>query len=82
MIKPLGKFPDGSEYGLGIRKWTTHRKQRVYFGHTGFWGIGMFYCPATDVSVVFCRNHPGGPTTIWDSIDIFDSVLDDVGMFR
>ncbi len=82
MTKLLGTFPDGSEYGLGIRQWVTQRKQRVYYGHTGYWGVGMFYCPATDLSVVFCRNHPGEPTTIWDTLDVFDGVLDDVGLFR
>ena len=82
MTKSLGQFPDGSEYGLGIRKWAAQRKQRVYLGHTGFWGVGMFYCPATDVSVVFCRNQPGGPTTIWDTLDVFDNALEDLGFVR
>lgn len=81
MLKPLGQFPDGSEYGLGIRKTVTEHKRRAYFGHTGFWGIGMFYCPAHEVSVVFCQNQTGGPT-IWENLDVFDSALEDAWLVR
>jgi len=42
----------------------------------------MFYCPTSDVSVVFCRNQPGGPMTIWDNLDAFDDALKDLGLFR
>ena len=39
----------------------------------------MFYCPATDVSVVFCRNQPGD---IGKELNAFQEALDDVGLFR
>jgi D-alanyl-D-alanine carboxypeptidase len=79
MTKPLGTLPDGSEYGLGLMKSTTEAKQHAYWGHAGFWGVGMFYCPANNVSVVFCRNQPAD---IGKELNIFDEVLDEVGLFR
>ena len=60
-------------------KSATESRQHAYWGHTGYWGVGMFYCPATDVSVVFCRNQPGD---IGKELNAFQEALDDVGLFR
>lgn len=79
MTKPLGTLAEGSEYGLGLMKSTTEAKQHAYWGHAGFWGVGMYYCPASDVSVVFCRNQLAD---IGKELNALDETLDEVGLFR
>jgi D-alanyl-D-alanine carboxypeptidase len=79
MTKPLGTLPDGNEYCLGLTKSVTECGQHAYWGHGGLWGAGMFYCPASTVSVVFCRNQPGD---IGKELSVFHETLDDVGLFR
>lgn len=79
MTKPLATLPTGIEYGLGLMKSVTECGQHAYWGHAGYWGVGMFYCPASDVSVVFCRNQPGD---IGKELNDIQEVLNDVGLFR
>ena len=79
MTKPHGRFAEGQEYGLGIRMNVTNRGQRTYLGHFGYWGVGMFYCPAHDVSLVYCRNQPG---KCIEDLDSLDELVGQVGLIR
>ena len=79
MTTPLGRLPDDTDYGLGIRRKTTPRGHREYWGHFGYWGVGMFYCPTCDVSMVYCRDQP---ESVHQDLEAIDGVLEEAGLSR
>lgn len=50
---------NSSSYGLGLerKEYKLSNKTIVVYGHEGAWGVGMYYIPATDTSIVFTMNQ-------------------------
>ena len=49
----------GFFYGLGLehRIFNASGKTIDVYGHSGFWGTGVYYIPATDTSIVYTMNQ-------------------------
>ena len=60
--QPRTNFDQGQttydRYSGGLMHWNIDGIE--VWGHTGFWGIGMFYIPQADVSLTFSRNQVEG----------------------
>ena len=76
--KPQAYFDNGdftfNAYTFGLARWRVLDRFECW-GHTGFYGVGMFYFPEFDVSVVFANNQVNA--SISDDLDAFTRVLHD-----
>jgi hypothetical protein len=59
LSEPQKYFDNGeftyNRYSCGLARWNIDGVE--VWGHTGFWGIGMFYLPDDDVTIVFANNQ-------------------------
>ncbi len=46
-------------YGLGLerRVYTVSGKEIVVYGHSGLWGVGVYFIPATKTSIIYTMNQ-------------------------
>ncbi|MEM8816628.1 MAG: serine hydrolase domain-containing protein [Pseudomonadota bacterium] len=59
-MRTSGPTPEaGLSYGLGLehRVYTFSGKTIDVYGHSGFWGTGVYYIPATNTSIVYTMNQ-------------------------
>jgi D-alanyl-D-alanine carboxypeptidase len=68
---PRAKQSEGERdvYGNGVYPIQFGRNH--CFGHSGFWGIMSFYCPASDITVTWTMNNAG---EVSDKVDIFQRI--------
>ena len=78
--EPQKYFDNGestsNRYSCGLERWKIGETE--VWGHTGFWGIGMFYIPVSDVSIVFAKNQVEG--SVEDELRMFAKSLNDNGL--
>lgn len=58
---------NSSSYGLGLQKkeYKLFNETVVVYGHEGAWGVGMYYIPATDTSIVYTINQASIQNKDW-----------------
>lgn len=65
-------------YTCGLKRWRVG--STVLWGHAGFWGIGMFYIPESDVCVILVSNQVA--TNVEDEMRRFVKSLQDSGFLE
>jgi len=51
----LKSMTNDKMYGFGISVFNFDKK--IYYGHLGFWGSGVFYCPEDDITLCISINQ-------------------------
>lgn len=79
LTEPQKYFDNGestyNRYSCGLKRWNVNGVE--VWGHTGFWGVGMFYLPDEDISIAFATNQVA--TNVEKDLDRFIEALQESG---